>query len=75
MNAQLETQDREFAYRIYVTDALFCISSQQVMTKRYIDVMMPDRNKISDDRSGDEIAQDTLNKLATLYGKEEHETE
>lgn len=50
----------EVAYRIYVTDSLFYSAENKKLVKRYIDIINP---RPVDNRSGDEIALDVINRL------------
>lgn len=56
---------RDMTYRIYVTDALYCMGNSGRMAKRYYDCLHP---KKEDDRTGDEIAADVINKLGLKEG-------
>ena len=59
MNSRIEEQDREFAYRIYVTESLRNIPQSKALTKNLID-FYKSLNEPVDRRSGEEIAQDVI---------------
>lgn len=48
------------AYRIYITDSLFYMGENKRLTKRYAEALQPQK---IDNRSGDEIALDVINRL------------
>lgn len=52
---------KELAYRIYITDTLYYRSDNKKLTKRYVDMIA--KSKPQDTRSGDEIAEEIINKL------------
>lgn len=62
--ARLETEDREMAYRFYVTDALYAGGQNQCMSKRFIDMIFPQKEV-----DGDAVAEDVI-KNAGLVCKE-----
>ena len=63
VNARLEEERREEAYRIYVTKSLQLIPQNKCLTKDYEDFINP---KKIDNRSGEEIATDII-KRANLH--------
>lgn len=67
VKARLEQEQREMAYRLYVTDSLQNIPQQKFMTKRFADVII---NKPEDTRTGDEIAAEVIAKAGLTLGIE-----
>lgn len=67
VEARVEQNYRDEAYRIYVTDSLQNIPQEKYLSKRYYDIICP----IQDNRSGDEIAADVINKLGLQFKKQE----
>ena len=67
---RFKMKTEEEVYRIYVTDALFCLTTQrgltQAMSKRYIDVIRPERNFVEETRSPQEIIDTISGKLERL---------
>lgn len=55
VDARIEQEYRDSAYRIYVTDSLYGRAINQHPSKRYVDII---NHKPEDDRSGDEIAME-----------------
>lgn len=55
--ARYNENQRELAYRIYLTDTLYFITRRQGMAKRFRDIIVktPD-----DERSGEEIAAEVI---------------
>lgn len=53
----------EMAYRVYVTDCLFYQGQNQRLTSRFVDLL----NRKVDDRDGDEIAIDVIDKLGLRF--------
>lgn len=54
------TQQRDWAYRFYIADSLWLSAENKKLSKRLSDILSP---QIIDNRSGDEIAQDVIEKL------------
>lgn len=72
--ARYEREQRELAYRIYVTDALRIISENTAkfggggyMKARFSDIIIP---KAEDDRTSDEIIGNIRGKLRKLQSHE-----
>lgn len=63
--AELEKEQRTEAYRIYITDSMYYKAQNKYITVRYYDLLQP---KELDDRTGDEIAQDVINRLGLIVG-------
>lgn len=63
VEARVEQNYRDEAYRIYITDSLQNIPQDKYLSKRYYDIMHP----INDDRSGDEIAADVITKIGLKF--------
>lgn len=61
---RLREKGMEKVYRIYVTDALYALTKGgQHMTKRWIDVVDPDRNVVDETRTPEEIINGIRDKL------------
>lgn len=60
VKARYAEYKQSLAYRIYITDSLYYYGNNQRLTKRYIDIVMPEP---VDPRSGDEIALDVISRL------------
>lgn len=58
--AKYSAMQKELAYRIYITDSLYYHAENKRISKRFYDVINP---PAEDNRSGDEIALDVINKL------------
>ena len=64
---RLKLKHEEEVYRIYLTDALYCLTNRGLtMTKRFIDVLRPDRNVVEETRTPDEIINMIKSKLERL---------
>lgn len=59
---------RDLAYRVFVTDALYEGENHEriVSQKRYYEMVHPEK---CDTRSGDEIAEDVIKKAGLVVGK------
>lgn len=57
---ELKREAKENAFRIYVTDTLYAISTGHGMTMRYIDLIKEDDDK--DTRSAEQIVNDVITK-------------
>lgn len=61
---RLREKGADKVYRIYVTDALYALTNRgQHMTKRWIDVVDPDRNVVDETRTPEEIINGIRDKL------------
>lgn len=64
---RLKVKGEEEVYRIYVTDALYSLTQMRglrlSMSKRYIDVIKPDRNYVDETRTPEEIINGISAKL------------
>ena len=74
VRTRYEREQRELAYRFYVTNALRIITENtakmgggQYMKYRFCDIVTP---PTEDDRSGDEIAENIKEKLKRIGGGE-----
>lgn len=56
------------AYRIYLTDSLYYMARQKGLVKRWIDIVQPPE---MDNRSGDEIAADVINRIGLTWRKDD----
>lgn len=59
--------DEERAYRIYVTDSLYFAGQGKALVKRYADLANTTHEEILDDRTGDEIARDVIERCGLKY--------
>lgn len=64
VRARYEEQQRELAYRIFVTDSLQNIPQNKYLTVRYKDLIYP---KKEDTRTGDEVALQVITKLGLTF--------
>ena len=64
--AQFKQQQKDEAYRIYVTDSMFYQSDNKRLNTRYYDLI----NKKVETRSANEIISDVLNKAGLKVVKE-----
>lgn len=58
--ARYNQEQRETAYRIFVTESLALIPQNKYLQNKYIDMI---QIKHTDNRSGDEIARDVINRI------------
>lgn len=72
--ARADEKERESSYREYVTEALRYITENTAkniggtyLTKRYTDIINPQKPQKKDTRTGDEIVADLI---TGLFGKE-----
>ena len=65
VEARIEEDLREEAYRIFVTRSLQLIPQNQYLTINFEDVLNP---QLADDRTGDEIAADVMNAAGLSFG-------
>lgn len=67
---RLNKKHEEEAYRMYLTDALFCLAGMRglpyTMNKRFIDIIRPDRKVIDEERTPEEIINTIKGKLERL---------
>lgn len=61
--ARLDEENREMAYRIYVTQSLQNVPQNKYITKSYYDMIYP---KPEDNRSAEEIADDIIEKAGLI---------
>lgn len=67
--ARRKKEQRDEAYRIYITDALYSLTNNHKMLKRYKDVLDAlESNKAIEARSGDEIAIDIIKRAGLQNG-------
>ena len=59
--------EEELAYRVYIADSLFYSADNKKLVKRYSDVIRP---APVDNRTGDEIALDVINRLGLRVNNE-----
>lgn len=59
VRARLEEYQQTLAYRIYISDSLFCAGDNKRLVSRFYDVI----TKPKDTRTADEIATDIINRL------------
>ncbi len=59
MNSRIEEYDREFAYRLFVTESLRNIPQNKAISKNLID-FYKSLNEPVDNRNADEIARDVI---------------
>ena len=64
VNARFDAEDRERAYRIFVTNSLQLIPQQKYITTSFQDLLSPAK---TDGRSGDEIAADVMAKAGLSF--------
>lgn len=62
--AQFEEKEEEHLYRIYMSDSLNYSVEGRRFTKRFADFINP---QPIDDRSGDEIAEEVINRLGLRF--------
>ena len=62
-SSRFKYEQRELAYKIYLTDTLFYQVQNQRLTTRYIDML----NKKVDNRTGDEIVIEVMNKAGLRF--------
>lgn len=67
--AQFKQQQKDEAYRIYVTDSMFYQSDNKRLNTRYYDLI----NKKVETRSANEIISDVLNKAGLKVVKGEQD--
>lgn len=65
VEARIEENNREEAYRFYVTKSLQLMPQNKYITASYQDVLTP---KKIDTRSGDEIAIDIMKRAGLKFG-------
>ena len=56
------------AYRIYVTDSLKLQGEQKYYTKRYIEIIRPQKEEIVDERTADDIAESIIKCMGLKVG-------
>ena len=61
-----QERQQDLTYRIYITDSLYCIGRNKMLEKRYYDVINPPK---IDNRSGNEIAVDVIQRLGLKVEK------
>ena len=61
--ARLDEEDREMAYRFYVTNSLQNIPQNKYITKTFYDMLYPEPQ---DDRSAEEIVDDVVAKAGLV---------
>ena len=66
VKAKWQDRQQDFAYRIYITDSLYYMGRNQMLEKRYYDVIHPPK---VDNRSGNEIAMDVIQRLGLKVEK------
>lgn len=65
--ARFEKEQREEAYRIYITDAIYYYARKQVLNYRYSELF----EKMNvDNRTGDEVAADIINRIGLRFNDE-----
>lgn len=64
---KLQEQQKEMAYRIYITDSLQAIPQSKYLTTRFDDLI----NRRVDTRTGDEIAADIIRGAGLKIREEE----
>lgn len=62
--ARYKMEQREMAYRIFVTDSLQLIPQNKYLTTRYKDSI---KTKKKDNRTGDEIAADVIKRAGLSF--------
>lgn len=65
--ARLEDEERETAYRYYVSTSLQLIPQSKYLTRSLDDMLNPEKLKI-DTRTGDEIADDIMKSAGLTFG-------
>lgn len=69
MRAKIVEHERDFAYKVYVTDSLQLMAQSKYFTTRWADIVKSDD---IDSRSADEIATDIIKRAGlTLKGSDE----
>ena len=58
-------KQQDMAYRVYLTDSLYCLGRNEHMTVRYIDTIT---NTPAPDKSGDEVVEEVLSKCGLKRG-------
>lgn len=71
VNARFEQEDREFAYRIFVTKSLQLIPQQKYLTRNFDDIL---NKSVLDKRSGDEIAADIITNAGLSFGEQDDDS-
>lgn len=59
MNSRIDEYEREFAYRLFVTESLRNIPQNKALTMNYID-FVKSMNEPVDERNGEQIAHDVM---------------
>ena len=66
--ARYKQIQRDLTYRIYISDSLQNIPQNKFLTTRYYDLIYNTPQK-TDNRTGDEIAADVINRLGLKVGE------
>lgn len=66
--ARYKQIQRDLTYRIYISDSLQNIPQNKFLTTRYYDLIYNTSQK-TDNRTGDEIAADIINRLGLKVGE------
>lgn len=66
VKAKWQQSQQDLAYRIYITDSLYALERNQILEKRFIDFIYPPE---VDDRDGNEIATDVIQRLGLKVEK------
>ena len=61
--SRFKYEQDEMAYRVYVTDSIYYKGHNQMINKRFFDML----NEKVDNRNGDEIALDVMNKAGLRF--------
>lgn len=65
--ARFEKEQREEAYRIYITDSIYFYARKQALDYRYSELFV---KKNIDNRTGDEVASDIINRIGLRFKDE-----
>ena len=67
VEARLETEQRETAYRNYISTSLQLIPQNKYLTHTFDEILHPEKIKV-DNRTGDEIAEDVIAQAGLNFG-------
>lgn len=62
VKAKWQERQHDLTYRFYITDGLWALTNNHILTNRYEDVLKQKPQKV-DNRSGNEIASDVIQRL------------
>lgn len=68
VQARYEQEQRELAYRIFVTESLRLAPQNKYLTMKYMEMIKP---QAIDNRTGDEVAIDVIERIGLKFAGEE----